>query len=199
TIECPADLEIELDQGSCAASGLNLGSPVAADTCTDVTVSNDAPATFPPGITVVTWTATDACGNTATCEQYVTVYDATAPFLACDLERHLLWPPNHTLVNVGLEVQVDDDCDSGVPLSVIVYSNEDDTENSGSGVHSPDAKEAAPDTLRLRAERNGGGHGRVYLIVVSAEDLSGNVGESTCVVVVPKSRSPLGMLHVIVE
>ncbi|OWY26051.1 hypothetical protein BVG80_00640, partial [Sphingobacteriales bacterium TSM_CSM] len=37
--------------------------------------TNNAPATYPVGTTTVTWTATDAAGNTATCSQTVTVTD----------------------------------------------------------------------------------------------------------------------------
>lgn len=38
-----------------------------------VVVTNDAPASFPPGETIVTWTATDAAGNSVTATQRVTV------------------------------------------------------------------------------------------------------------------------------
>jgi hypothetical protein len=51
----------------------SLGNPVATDNCTTVTVTNDAPAIFPLGTTSVTWTATDAVGNTATATQVITV------------------------------------------------------------------------------------------------------------------------------
>ncbi len=37
------------------------------------TVTNDAPQSFPPGTTLVTWTATDASGNSVTVTQTVTV------------------------------------------------------------------------------------------------------------------------------
>ena len=63
----------------------------------------------------------------------------------------------------------------------------DDEEPTGDGRHSPDAKNLAADTLRLRAERKGDGDGRVYLIVVTATDESGNTAFSCTTVVVPKS------------
>jgi len=44
-------------------------------------VTNNAPATFPKGNTTVTWTATDASGNTETCQQTVTVTDNEVPVL----------------------------------------------------------------------------------------------------------------------
>ena len=42
-------------------------------------ITNNAPALFPIGVTTVTWTATDASGNTATATQTVTVNDTQAP------------------------------------------------------------------------------------------------------------------------
>ncbi len=44
-----------------------------------VTFTNNAPASFACGTTVVTWTATDAARKTATATQDVTVFDATPP------------------------------------------------------------------------------------------------------------------------
>jgi len=52
----------------------NLGTPTVSDACPGtVTVTNNAPATFPIGVTTVTWTATDAAGNSSTATQTVTV------------------------------------------------------------------------------------------------------------------------------
>jgi hypothetical protein len=51
-----------------------LGTPVATDACgSSVTISNNAPAKFPLGTTLVTWTARDAQMNTRTAVQRVTV------------------------------------------------------------------------------------------------------------------------------
>jgi probable HAF family extracellular repeat protein len=42
-------------------------------------ITNNAPTLFPYGITTVTWTATDAAGNSASCSQSVTLLDVTPP------------------------------------------------------------------------------------------------------------------------
>jgi len=44
-------------------------------------LTNNAPTTYPKGNTTVTWTATDASGNTQTCQQIVTVTDNELPVL----------------------------------------------------------------------------------------------------------------------
>lgn len=54
-----------------AAAGLSLG-VTATDDCGVVSLTNDAPAQFPLGTTVVTWTAKDAAGNTTVVKQQVT-------------------------------------------------------------------------------------------------------------------------------
>jgi Ca2+-binding RTX toxin-like protein len=54
------------------AAGLNLGPATAVDDCGSVTVTNDAPAKFPLGTTIVTWTAKDPAGNFATKTTVVT-------------------------------------------------------------------------------------------------------------------------------
>ncbi len=51
---------------------VNLGAAMATDIF-NVTISNNAPARFQPGITHVTWTATDANGNVTVGTQLVTV------------------------------------------------------------------------------------------------------------------------------
>src|SRR5206468_10638012 len=46
-----------------------------------LTVTNDAPASFPVGTNTVTWTVHDAGGNTATCLQTVIVTDNQPPLI----------------------------------------------------------------------------------------------------------------------
>ena len=49
----------------------------------DYTNIEDASAFYPVGATIVTWTATDASGNTATCDITVTVIDNEDPTITC--------------------------------------------------------------------------------------------------------------------
>ena len=73
TITCPANINVIVDSGKCTVSGLSLGTPITADNCSLPFVRNDAPETFPLGLSIVTWTVTDESGNIATCNQTVTV------------------------------------------------------------------------------------------------------------------------------
>ncbi|MCW4469683.1 HYR domain-containing protein [Flavobacterium sp. MFBS3-15] len=81
TITAPAAVTVNTDAGSCTATGVVLGTPTFADNCTGATVANNAPAAFPIGNTTVTWTVTDASGNTATATQTVTVEDNENPLI----------------------------------------------------------------------------------------------------------------------
>ncbi len=84
-ITCPATVLTGTDPGLCsaAASNVNLGAPVASDASGTVTLTNDAPAQFPEGVTLVIWTATDASSNSASCTQQVTIVDNQLPTISC--------------------------------------------------------------------------------------------------------------------
>jgi hypothetical protein len=83
TITCPAPVSVNNNSGSCGANGVTLGTPITADNCSVASVVNNAPASFPIGNTTVTWTITDDAGNTATCNQTITVTDNEDPTIAC--------------------------------------------------------------------------------------------------------------------
>jgi Thrombospondin type 3 repeat len=72
----------DLTLNDCTAA--DLGSPTATDDCAGTpTFTNNAPAKFRLGTTVVTWTASDVSGNHATATQNVTVIDTVAPTVSC--------------------------------------------------------------------------------------------------------------------
>lgn len=95
-LAAPADLTVGIDPGVCTASNVDLGTPTSGDACGGVTVTNDAPMTFALGDTIVTWTATDDCGNVATATQTVTV-ENLAPTAEVNITQ---------LTNIGAVAQV---------------------------------------------------------------------------------------------
>lgn len=77
TLICPADLDVTIPEGE-TSTVINLTQATAADNCsTAITLTNDAPPSFPLGTTLVTWTATDAAGNQSSCIQKVNVVNTT--------------------------------------------------------------------------------------------------------------------------
>jgi uncharacterized repeat protein (TIGR01451 family) len=107
---------------------------------------------------------------------------------------------NHDLTNVALAATATDGaCPAPTTFAVDVFSDEDDvmpTNSGGTSQFSPDTKDIAVGTLRLRQERVAGNDGRVYLIVVKATDTAGGTGFGTATVVVPKSSSPADIASV---
>lgn len=80
-ITCPADVTVECDQDSSPAG---TGSATATDNCTASPVITSSDNIIPGSCTNTftierTWTATDECGNTATCLQTINVEDTTPP------------------------------------------------------------------------------------------------------------------------
>jgi len=196
TIQCPDNITVGNDPGQCTAV-VNY-TVTASDNCPGVMVACDPPSghAFPMGTTTVNCLATDAAGNTTPCSFTVTVEDREAPTLSVSVTTTQMWPANHDLINVGLSISATDNCDGNLASRAVirVYSDEDDELETGDGNHSPDAKpghefggDAGP--LRLRAERQNSGDGRVYLILVTVRDNAGNSTTRCATVTVPKSNS----------
>ncbi|MFM8659406.1 MAG: HYR domain-containing protein, partial [Candidatus Nitrosotenuis sp.] len=61
---------------------VSLGEPVATDATGISSISNDAPADYPFGTTIVTWTANDNHGNSVTKTQNITIIDTTKPTIS---------------------------------------------------------------------------------------------------------------------
>jgi len=114
TITCPTTVIVPVDNDICTASNVDLGStPTGLDNCVIANITNDAPAIYPLGDTIVTWTATDATGNTATCLQVVTVQDNQNPTITCPIavttivDNGLCTASN---VNLGIAPTGSDNC-----------------------------------------------------------------------------------------
>ncbi len=92
---CPSDTIVVVADGSCLFTAGNELNPSLSGGCGDVTLTYTLAGThsgtgadlsgyaFSPGQTTITWTATDAIGNTASCDLLLTVADSIAPTLSC--------------------------------------------------------------------------------------------------------------------
>jgi hypothetical protein len=138
---------------------------------------------FPVGTTTVYAWAVDSAGNTATRTFTVTVSDTLPPVIdgLVALPR-ILWPPNRRFVPIIISATVSDLVDPEPLFRIIrVISNEP---SGGERDWIIDGELG----LRLRAERNSKGLGRIYTIVVETIDRSGNVKRGRTTVRVPLTR-----------
>jgi hypothetical protein len=88
SILCPSDITADASVENCTAD-IEVSLPEVSDNCGGVTITNDftgesnASDTYPLGTTIVTYTATDGAGNSASCQLTVTVQDVNAPSITC--------------------------------------------------------------------------------------------------------------------
>jgi hypothetical protein len=144
---------------------------------------------FDVGSHVVTLVVTDSDGATSTDEVMVDVLDTTPPEVSLNVSPHVLWPPNHKMVDITAEVDVTDCSDVTIEL-VSVTSNEPPND-TGDGNTEPDilGVDGGEDyEFQVRAERSGGGSGRVYTVVYRVTDAGGLTSESTAEIVVPHDQ-----------
>lgn len=197
-VTCPMDTSVECSApGGTPATDPNLAPFFAGVSATDncdpsPDITNDAPAFFPLGDTVVTFSAEDASGNMGSCMATVSVVDTTPPEISVEVAPHRLWPPRHKLVEVTATVTVTDVCDPNPAVTLVSITSNEPDDGIGDGSTTGDIQDAAFGTddrvFSLRAERAGGRQGRIYTIVYSATDCSGNVAAASATVTVPHDR-----------
>src|SRR5205085_2269280 len=106
-LTCPADLVLECPADTCTNAN---GVATAPDTCSAVMIIYSDAVRNRCGATKVvarTWIATDACGNSASCVQRITVRDTTRPSLACPASVVLECPADTTTNNTGVATAQD--------------------------------------------------------------------------------------------
>jgi hypothetical protein len=142
------------------------------------------------GVTAVAYRATDAIGNTAACETTIDVADTRPPRIArISAAPDRLWPPNHQMKTVTVDVVATDVCDAAVSCSVVGIASNEPEDALGDGDTPYDFEIVDANTVRLRAERGGPGAGRVYTITVECTDgTSGNTTQATTTVAVPHDQ-----------
>lgn len=100
----------------------------------------------------------------------------------------ILWPPNHRLEPIAL-LGVSDPDDDAVTLTVTGISQDEPTNGLGDGDQAPDGFGVGSSSPAVRAERAGGGNGRVYRIRFTGSDGKGGVCSGFVVVGVPHERN----------
>jgi len=168
----------------------------------DLVIDSSAVDPSTTGTYQVTYTGTDASGNSDTVIRWVIVSDTLPPEITVAGAPIVLWPPNHKYQTVGVPsfvLDVTDSCDGGLtPDDVqITSASSDEPENAqGDGSTLNDIViQAECRAVDLRKERQGGGNGRVYTLDLGVADASGNEGTNDYQVVVPhdQNSSPLAI------
>jgi hypothetical protein len=203
TLNLPADQTLEATGASGVVATFAATATDTVDQDVTIACSPASGDTFPLGSTPVNCTATDDAGNQSTgsfvtCTATddagnvtsrafsMTVRDTTAPSLSTVTpSTAMLWPPNHKMVDVDLRYTATDPV-SAAACRVAVASNEP-ANGAGDGNTASDWQVLSPTHVQLRAERAGGGSGRIYTLTVTCTDAGGNAAINTATVTVPKS------------
>jgi hypothetical protein len=145
-----------------------------------------------PGVYGVTLRVTDRSGRIGTATATVTVSDTLPPALIVLAAPARLWPANHDLMPVHVQLAVQDRCDPLVPVTLVsaTSSEPDDAPGGADGATTGDLQGVEPGTadtdLLLRAERDARGPGRAYTLTYQAKDAAGNQTLRRATVVVPR-------------
>jgi hypothetical protein len=118
-----------------------------------------------------------------------TALDISAPIITgASVDKPVLWPPNHQMINVTVGYNVSDNCTprSAITSKLSVTSNELDN-GLGDGDTPNDIVVLDAHNVRLRAERGPTGNGRVYAITVTSTDIAGNASSKIITVSVPRN------------
>jgi hypothetical protein len=140
------------------------------------------------GAHTVSVSVSDGVATAVSCTSTITVVDTVAPEIkSVKATPNSLWPPNHKMKNVNVKVVAEDAC-GDVTWEIISVSSNESENGNGDGNTGPDWAIVDEDTVQLRAERSGGGSGRIYTITVEATDEAGNSSTDTVEVTVPHSK-----------
>ena len=165
TIITPADVTVE---ATGSVTSVALGAPTVSDDVSspaNITITNDAPATFPLGATTVTWTATDEAGNSATATQNVTVEDTIPPTIMPPASQSVEagGPLTHVLIGsatatdlVSSSLSLSNDAPAGLnfPLgaTIITWSATDASGNTGTATQTVIVTDTTPPAVTAPAD-----------------------------------------------
>jgi uncharacterized repeat protein (TIGR01451 family) len=189
-ITCPSDIMVGNDPGQCGA--VVTFTPSTNGGCGTITCAPASGSFFPVGTTTVVCATQAGPG----CSFMVKVSDTEGPHITVTTQPIELWPPDHKYqpFSIGdLVASATDNCSGDLINSVVIasVSSDEPEEAPGGGdgntlndiVIATDCK-----SVQLRAERQGGGNGRVYTIVLKVRDAVGNVSTASRTVTVPANQ-----------
>ena len=185
----PDEDELPTVEGQCSAE--ITVTPTAIDNCSgEIAGTTTDPLSYSEqGTHVVTWTYDDGNGNTTTQSQTVVVQDTTPPVIEnLTVTPDVLWPPNHKMVQVNVDIDSFDECDTEPVCQITSVSSNEPENGLGDNDKAPDWQIAGDFTVNLRAERSGPGNGRLYTITIKCTDASGNSSTETVTVTVPHDK-----------
>jgi len=159
TITAPSDMVV---QASGMLTPVSIGQATATDD-TSVTITNDAPAKFPLGTTMVTWVATDSGGNISKAVQKITVIDTTAPTLTAPPNVTVeAKSPDHNSVDLGLPsaydavgvMSVGHDAPTYFPLgqTIVTWTAKDASGNAATAKQIVIVQDTTPPTIHAPSD-----------------------------------------------
>ena len=115
------------------------------------------------------------------------VLDNTPPVLSLSVTPQVLWPANHKLVQITVNVSATDDRDPNPEVLLASITSNEDQNDLGDGNTETDIV-VEDGKIYLRAERSGLGNDRIYTITYRARDAAGNTAVASATVTVPHDR-----------
>jgi hypothetical protein len=179
TVTAPAGITVAaVDRSGTPASNPTIQAFLAGATAVDtvdgpLVPSNDAPTIFPLGTTVVTFTATDAAGNTGTATATVTVEDSPPTI-------RLTSPSNDSDLIEGTIITLGADADDDIGVTRVQFLV---------GGVSVGIDTAAPYTLDHRLAPGTGGT-QVVIETIATDTLGQTARDAVTIIVLPDVTSP---------
>lgn len=183
------DMTLPTDSGVCSITGASVNGGSYDPDGDPITLRQEPPGPYCLGSTSVTLKVTDDEGLSDQCTATVTVVDQEPPNIAYLLPTpDTLWPPNHKMRQVTVEVGSSDNCDAETNCRITSVTSDESGDALGDGDTAPDWEITGDLTVNLRAERSGSGSGRIYTITVECTDDSENGSIASVGVTVPHDK-----------
>lgn len=133
--------------------------------------------------------------DTTTCASTVLIDDLRPPIVIVREEPLVMWPPNHKRIEVAPEMLLEwaeDACGNPIDLAtadVVEVRSDEPEDGRGDGKFMNDIVIHCPNLVKLRAERMGGGDGRVYTVVYRITNENGIWTDVEATAIVPHDAS----------